>query len=504
MESPCVKANTRLINYRPLFEIAVGIMFGVAASGYLSVSGVYILAAALLIAIGIFALIIKSWRSMLFTGAILFGILMAIIAAANNIQPGEYHIEGIIQSINEGEWETELVLTNTALDDEPTNTKIALKIEDDLASNFEVGDEIEAYGSVSIPSKSYGAFDEKRYYLSRDIGVIAEADEIHFISSGNLPITKTIVSIRTAIVEKVYEIFGSDGNLMASLFVGWTNEMPEERETIYRIAGSSHILSISGFHMSIIVMAIAFILPKNRRWLRLITITICMFIYGAICVYTAGISRSAIMTTCLLLAICLERRNDPISALSLAAILILIANPFQLYSVAFQFSFSACFGIFTIGRKLEDWLSKLHVPYSLGIGISVGASLATTMFQMQYFGTFSPYVLFGNLVAVPAFSLILIFGIIVTAIGFLFPGAAMILAYAPRAVLFVSEKYLSAIAKMPYSVISFKPPSIICCVLMLIAIFIVSDYVLCKPKKKLEYLGIIALLFTISFFMGIM
>ena len=122
--------------------------------------------------------------------------------------------------------------------------------------------------------------------------------------------------------------------------------------------------------------------------------------------------------------------------------LILAFEPFQLYSVGFQLSFAACFGLILFSKQFETALASAHIPLAGSVSACLGASIATAPFQAAYFGCLPLYFVAGNLIAVPLFSLVMVLCIAILIIGIPFPGFAAVLAVAPRAVLFVVERCL--------------------------------------------------------------
>ena len=115
------------------------------------------------------------------------------------------------------------------------------------------------------------------------------------------------------------------------------------------------------------------------------------------------------MTGLLLLAKALGREPDFLSSLSVAVCIILLIKPFYLFDVGFQMSVGAVLGIDFVTNTLKrvlktnnKWLKKLADAF----GISVGATLGTLPFMLQYFGQVSLIGIVANIVIIPIVSLI--------------------------------------------------------------------------------------------------
>lgn len=509
MESSPSNPN-RLINYRPMLEIAVGLMIGIVVHGRMPsgsiplcgipFNGMMILGAALILACSALAFL-KQTRSAFMLGAIIFGILLASVNMPAKVQAGDYDIQGTVTDIAFDDGKLELTLSNVALDGRELNKKLLLIF--DGEREVSIGDNISTNAYVKTPSEIFENYNERNHYLSLGIGVMAYADEITVASHNNASVTQFLHGIRTGIVDKANEIFGSDGKLMSALLVGERYELAEARTEVYRITGTAHLLAISGFHMGAIVAVMRTVIPKGQRKLRTVIIGLSMLFYCTISVYAPGLVRSAIMTFCMLLCSTMERRHDSLSALALAAVLILLINPYQFYSIGFQLSLSACLGIILLNKPIKNAFKRIHIPLASMIAVTTSATLATMMLQMRYYGTFSTYTAIGNIIAIPAFTLVLFLGIVLVILGIAVPQAAVFLANVPRAILFVTEKLLGVLSKLPLATIGFRAPSALSCVLFLLVLFAASEYVLRPAHKRMELALIAMLLFTSSVIISI-
>lgn len=487
----------RFINYRPLFEIALGLILGIALCGSIKGAGVVIFGSVFAVG-GIILFIIKQPRDGLFVFSVAVGALLLLSAAPEIVPRGEYELTGVVSEYAETARGAEITLKNAKLNGKRCKSKIFLKYGGNDYEKIEIGDGIFSYAEVYTARAKFGTYDEFRVLASRGIGAKAKTDSLEVVSRNNAPVLKFLHKIRAAAVDKANAVFKEDGGLIAALTVGERSEIGENRSDIYRTTGTAHLLAISGFHMGVICALMGILLPKGRRWLRFAVMGAGMFIYCLVAVFAPGFVRSAVMTSCILLNSALERRSDSLSGLAVAALILLVINPFQLYSVGFQLSFSACLGIILLNRPVSRFLKKIHFPLAQAVSVTLCASLTASIFQMRYFGNFSPYLLLGNIIAVPAFSIILILSVALTAAGFILPSAASFLAVVPRGVLFVTEKYLSLISNLPGAVMPFHSPPVIACVSILAAAFLISPFTLRPLKKRLKYALIAMAVFTIS------
>ena len=286
---------------------------------------------------------------------------------------------------------------------------------------------------------------------------------------------------------------GTDAGIVSALIVGDKTALQSDRTEAYRATGTAHLLAISGFHTGIIAAILGLFVPKRKRWLRTVFVGIGLIMYCCIAVYAAGIVRASIMVICALLCRALNRRADSLNGLAAAAVLILAFEPFQLYSVGFQLSFAACFGLILFSKQFETALASAHIPLAGSVSACLGASIATAPFQAAYFGCLPLYFVAGNLIAVPLFSLVMVLCIAILIIGIPFPGFAAVLAVAPRAVLFVVERCLGFLSALPYASLDLPTIPLASCALFLAMLFVLSPYVL-RPFQKRAGLAVFCLL----------
>ncbi len=502
MELAPQQNNNRIANYRPAFVFAIGVMLGIAACGMFENTGAYLLAV-LFAVIGGILLIFKHYRFAAFALALLIGLIAAFIAKPKSFQRGSYLVSGIVMDTRQKDESTVLVLDRCTLNGEKYNKRIELSSEQGAA--FAVGDAVSAFGDCRMLYSRAARYSENSSKLSAGIGCIASAGELHVLSSHNAPLNEFVLGIRSKIDQKIHAVFGEDAGVFSALIIGVKDEVGEERYSVFRTAGAAHLLAISGLHMSVIVSAVSVFLPKWRRVLKAVVLGLFMFAYCTVAAYAPGLVRAAIMTFLMLLADCFGRQRDSLSALSVAALLILAFNPYQLYSIGFQLSFSACFGLNLLTRSISGTLTRIKLPTKLAqpAAVSLSATAGTLPFQMLYFNSFAPYSLIANLVAVPLFSVIVVLGFAVTLFSFIWQAGAGFAAIVPRAVLFCAESFLGLIGKLPFANTEFASPSVYCCILWMLMLFAASEYMLRPRGKRFLYAACLCALFTTLYIVGI-
>lgn len=138
-------------------------------------------------------------------------------------------------------------------------------------------------------------------------------------------------------------------NMLSAMLLGDGEYLPQENRRMFSAAGLAHILALSGMHVGIIAMIISAMLwplyLSRRMGLRVLLTVAALWAYAAFTGFPPSVVRAVIMASVYLAGRALQRRSVPLNSLCLAAMLILIVNPSELYSPGFQLSFAAVGGI---------------------------------------------------------------------------------------------------------------------------------------------------------------
>jgi competence protein ComEC len=209
---------------------------------------------------------------------------------------------------------------------------------------------------------------------------------------------------------------GPEGGVLKALLIGDSADVPVELNDAYARSGVNHILSISGFHVGIIFLAVfqvIFLVARRfeilalalnlRRALLVAALPVVIFYLFLSGAQTATI-RSVLMIAAVVLAIYLKRELDPVNCIMLAASAILFAAPETLFNLSFQLSFLAIWGLVVLAPALAVPFDRFRGATRwllLLLSASAAALLATLVPVAYYFHRVSCVGLLANLVVVP-------------------------------------------------------------------------------------------------------
>jgi ComEC/Rec2-related protein len=231
-------------------------------------------------------------------------------------------------------------------------------------------------------------------------------------------------------VEVAYRAAGpahGEGKALArALVLGDASQLPLAWRRGLRVAGVSHLLSVSGLHVALVAGAVWLLGGWLPRPLRLLLVLAAIVSYLLLVGPLPSLVRSAVMGGLAVLALLAERPPAAANALSWAVILLLLDQPDLALSPAFELTVSATAGLLLLapalarrwrGRRLPAWIAE-------PAAVSVGAHLATFPWAIPRFHLLSPLAPLVNLPAVPWTGLALFAALAWTAVALVSPALA--------------------------------------------------------------------------------
>ena len=180
-------------------------------------------------------------------------------------------------------------------------------------------------------------------------------------NGGKKTLTVRIYDLREKLKANLKEVVsGENAAIACALLFGRTGEFSDSLYSEFRAAGISHIICVSGLHLSLWALFITKLLKKAgvKRRARGAAASLFVLFYMALTGFTYSVTRAGIMMLVVLLGSTVFRRGDSINSLGIAALIILCKNPFAVCDTGFQLSFLATLGILLFLPKLNEAIKK--------------------------------------------------------------------------------------------------------------------------------------------------
>lgn len=260
------------------------------------------------------------------------------------------------------------------------------------------------FSSVFVKGSYYGVFTYSCYKISDG--------ELDFFTDTELKVK-----------ENFYTYTRPDtADIATALIFGDKSTMNENLYDDVKVSGLAHVLAISGLHISILAMFVSWILKKCRvkSVIRLAIVGVLLLIYLVFCGFASSAMRAFIMTMCLMGARAFGKKPDYLSALSLAAIIIMLINPVNLFAVGFQLSVLAVLGIMLLNKPIIKFFKRDN-KFTQLVTTSLSTNVMTYPVVANVFGQFPVFFLISNLIVLPLMSFIYIGVIILTLFTLIIP-----------------------------------------------------------------------------------
>ncbi len=337
------------------------------------------------------------------------------------------------------------------VNEESANGTIIVYVPKAIGCDFNIGDSVFFWGElrkVPIPESIY----EYDYFVNlsrKNIFLTANAKNINpYKSIGQFSLSRSIKSVgslvRNKILAAVDTLFPENAEyaaILKGLLIGDKSDFDDEMYNKFSNAGISHIVAVSGLHLSLLfasLMTVFGALRIKRKLVLFITLPFIILFVSA-SGFTPSVLRASIMLFVMMLSSTLSEEYDSVTSLFAAFVILIAVSPYSIFSKSLVMSFSATLGIFAYFRYINSFLSlpfasdkwnltktrklfKRSVGYlSTSVSLSLSSFLGTAYFIVLFFGKISKVQFLTNLWIIPIASLIFCLGYIACIAFYIFP-----------------------------------------------------------------------------------
>ena len=271
-----------------------------------------------------------------------------------------------------------------------------------------------------------------------------------------------LYNTRSAILSVIRTNVNSDKDALGiaqALLIGYTNDLDKDLVQAYSNTGVVHIIAISGMHLGLIYVLLAWIfkripLIKRSGFVQMVIIICSLWLFALLTGAAPSVLRAAVMFTFIAAGKLFFKTASVYNSLAASAFVLLCYNPYFLWSVGFQLSYLAVLGIVVFQRPIyklvyirNRWVDKI---WQMGT-VTLAAQVLTFPVCIYYFHQFPGLFLPVNIIVVPMAGFILYAEIILLGFSW-FPFAAGVCGWIITWMLKLMNAFIHYVNKLPFAV----------------------------------------------------
>ena len=359
-------------------------------------------------------------------------------------------------------------------------------------TEYEVGSILSLSGTIypiEEPTNP-GQFNSRLYYAGKGISYTLYADQVSCIGGQTEMLKEQLLKLQKRIGQ-IYEtvLEEPEDGILKAMVLGDKTELDRDVQKLYQQNGISHVLAISGLHISLIGMGFYKILKRitGYRLISAIPTIALLMAYGWMTGGSLSSVRAVGMCAIAILADLVGRTYDMLTAMGVMLLVIASTNPLAVKQSAFLLSFGAVLGIawfsplWTLAEK-----KKKKRKWREGLQTSLSVLLMTFPVLLQFFSEYALYSTLLNLLVIPLMSVLMAAGILCGAVGLLNLQAARLPGLVCHGILSVYQWMGNLCLRLPGSVLTIGIPDpwkvLIYYLTLALALFL-----LYKEKQRKKY-----------------
>lgn len=243
------------------------------------------------------------------------------------------------------------------------NIRLYINVKKDV--ELEYGDKIEVVGQFIEPQtqRNYRGFDYKEYLKTQKIYGTAKVKNVKILekTQGN-KLMQMANKIFLKIEDNIQKTYSNRFiPIIQGIILGDTRNIDEETKDAFSDSNISHVLAVSGMHISyIILLATSSTKIIGKRKSKIFA-SMLLVVYMLITGFSISVVRACIMGILACMAFVLYRKSDILNNISIAMLIILINNPYNIKSISFLLTFGGTLGIVYFKPTVEKAIKSIKI-----------------------------------------------------------------------------------------------------------------------------------------------
>ena len=400
----------------------------------------------------------------MFAGVLRMGAEQTVFSREEEFFWEEYEdgvvLQGIVQSVKEKDGTLEVVLKNCETEDADGETLRSVLCYLNEDSEFPaVGEKIRVFGEgkAADPARNPGVFDHQLYCRAKGISGIIYADGYTGMGGKAHIVSDSLYRIRRQFSGRLKLIaLPEDAGILSAVLLGEKEDLDSAVYELYRKNGISHLLAISGLHISIVGLGIWKLFRKGGAgfWISGIFAGGFLIAYGMMVGSGPSVVRAVSMAGLSFLAAAAGRTYDLPTAMCIPALGLLLTHPYLLTQASFQLSFLAVISLVYPGRLFSArgetfFTNEKFSAAASAFFVSLSLQMVTAPVVCWHSFGIPVYGVFLNLLVIPLMTYVVLSGFIGLGLSFLSVSAGGAMLGGAHYILKLYEVVCNGIGKLP-------------------------------------------------------
>lgn len=361
---------------------------------------------------------------------------------------------------------------------------------------IEYGNKIKLEGTYIKPSKSrnYKGFDYSNYLKTENIyGTIEQNGKIELVKEKNINyLFINLYKVKNKIIKNINNKFPEETRgVFLGILLGDKSSIEEDVRQNFADSSLSHILAVSGTHISYVVICILVLFKKLKlnKNIRKALASLVLFMYLYLVDFSVSATRAVIMSTIVIMQMLFYRKQDTITTIALSSIIILINNPYSILNIGFLLSYGGTIGIILFVNKIsieskEDFFQRFKSYLKDICIVTISAQIIIAPIIIYYFNTISFTFIISNIIASLIIGPIIMIGLVIIAISFFkIPIISLIIRFY-NILIVILVRTADIISKIPISKIYLKTPTTLEIIFYYSVVFLIALLIYIKKSNR--------------------
>ena len=361
---------------------------------------------------------------------------------------------------------------------------------------IEYGNKIKLEGTYIKPSKSrnYRGFDYSNYLKTENIyGTIEQNGKIELIKEKNINyLFINLYKVKNKIIKNINNKFPEETRgVFLGILLGDKSSIEEDVRQNFADSSLSHILAVSGTHISYVVICISVLFKKLKlnKNIRKVLTSLVLFMYLYLVDFSVSATRAVIMSTIVIMQMLFYRKQDTITTIAFSSIIILINNPYSILNIGFLLSYGGTIGIILFVNRIsieskEDFFQRFKSYLKDICIVTISAQTIIMPIIIYYFNTISFTFIISNIIASLIIGPIIMIGLVIIAISFFkIPIISLIIRFY-NILIVILVRTADIISKIPMSKIYLKTPTTLEIIFYYSVVFLIALLIYIKKSNR--------------------